>query len=175
MANPTHGGNLGRTPWRQLITGGFIGAVGGLFVLIARKLFLVRAPTTAEQSVLATPEVYQPGNPKTAFEPTDWELAPVGLIYVGIPVLLVISCFVLIAAYPTALSDVSRTLRINPPGPRLQTDPEGDLRRFRAEEDKRLNGYYWIDKQKGVAHIPIEQAMQKVARDGIAGFPKAQQ
>ncbi len=111
---------------------------------------------------------------KTAFEPTDWNVAPIAAIYVGVLMLLVISSFAIFIAYPNALPDVTRSLFINPPGPRLQTDEAADLRRFRAAEDARLNGYYWVDKQKGVAHIPIGEAMQKVARSGIDGFPKAQ-
>jgi hypothetical protein len=114
-------------------------------------------------------------NPGVAFEPSDWALRPVALVYVGTVVLLVISSLVLIVAYPNSLRDVGRAVRIAPPGPRLQTDAEGDLRRFRAEEDKRLNTYYWINKSEGVVHIPIEQAMRKLATTGIPGFPKGQQ
>jgi hypothetical protein len=33
---------------------------------------------------------------------------------------------------------------------------------WRAEHKKRLESYGWIDKAKGVAHIPIDQAMAKV-------------
>jgi hypothetical protein len=99
----------------------------------------------------------------------------VALIYVGTLVLLIVSAFVIMAGYPTALPDVGRTLRITPPGPRLQTDPERDLHRLRAKEERELNTYYWVDEQKGVVHIPIEQAMKKLAATGIPGFPKAQQ
>jgi hypothetical protein len=56
----------------------------------------------------------------------------------------------------------------------LQTDAEGDLARFRTEENQRLNSYYWIDKQKGTVHVPTEQAMRKLVQTGIPGFPKAQ-
>ncbi len=124
----------------------------------------------------ATPEAdARETRPNIAYEPTDWPVAPVALIYVGVLVLLVISPLVLILGYPGALPDVGRSLRINPPGPRLQTDADSDLQRFRAEEEKRLNSYYWIDKQKGTVHIPIEQAMKKLVADGIPGFPKEQQ
>lgn len=112
---------------------------------------------------------------KTDFEPSDWPLAPIVLIYFGILVLLVISTLVLIAAYPDSLPDADRTLRIAPPGPNLTTDPQADLRKFRAAENKQLNSYSWIDRQKGVVRIPIEQAMKKLATTGIPGFPKAQQ
>jgi hypothetical protein len=111
----------------------------------------------------------------TAYEPSDWSIGPVALVYAGLIVLLVISCTVLIAAYPRALPDVSRDLRTAPPGPRLQTNPGADLQRFRAEEQKRLDTYYWVDRQKGIVHIPIEQAMKKLAETGIPGFPQAQQ
>jgi hypothetical protein len=110
----------------------------------------------------------------TDFERTDWPLAPVGLVFLGSLALLVISCLVLIAAYPTSLPDVSRDLRISPPGPRLQTDPQRDLARFHADEARRLNTYYWIDRQKGIVHIPIEQAMHKLATTGVQGFPRGQ-
>src|SRR3569623_964254 len=36
------------------------------------------------------------------------------------------------------------------------------LEEWRAEHKKRLETYGWIDKAKGIAHIPIEQAMAKV-------------
>lgn len=116
----------------------------------------------------------QPENPTTDFEPTDWSLRPVALIYVAIPALLVVSCFVLIVAYPNALPDVDRTLHIAPPGPRLQIDAASDLQKFRADEERRLNTYYWIDRDKGIVHIPIENAMKKLATTGAPGFPKGQ-
>jgi hypothetical protein len=136
---------------------------------------LNRSQSAREQAIMANAEAEQSTRAKTAFEPSDWNVAPIAAIYVGVLLLLVISCFAMVIAYPNSLPDVSRVLHINPPGPRLQTDEAADLRRFRAEEDKRLNSYYWIDKQKGIAHIPIGEAMQKLARSGIDGFPKAQQ
>jgi hypothetical protein len=114
-------------------------------------------------------------NPAIAFEQADWPLKPVAALCIGVLVLIVISAFVLIAAYPTSLPDVDRKLTIAPPGPRLQTDAVANLRRFRAEEEKRLNGYSWIDKDKGVVRIPIEQAMKKLVTTGIPDFPQAQQ
>ncbi len=114
-------------------------------------------------------------NPATAYEPSDWDIGPVALIYAGLLALLVICCFVLIAAYPTALPDADRSLRGAPPGPRLQTNSGADLEQFRAEEQKRLDTYYWIDKQKAVVHIPIREAMKNLVQSGIPGFPKAAQ
>ena len=111
-------------------------------------------------------------NPKTAFEKSDWPLGTIALVLLGTLVFLVIAPFVLMGAFPRAVSDVSRALTVEPPQPRLQTNPPEDLAQFLVDEDKRLNTYYWIDKEKGIVHIPIEQAMQELAEQGIDGFPR---
>ena len=54
-----------------------------------------------------------------------------------------------------------------PPEPRLQPDPVADLAKVRVAEEQRLNSYGWVDKEKGVTHIPIEQAMELVVRRGL--------
>ncbi|HZR60724.1 MAG TPA: hypothetical protein VFA80_07230 [Xanthobacteraceae bacterium] len=154
-----------------------LAALGGLAaafvygVVKPRRLPPAHEPHSSE---VAPPKKAERENPTTDFEPTDWSLRPVALLYAAIPVLLVVSSFVLIWAYPNALPDVDRTLHMAPPGPRLQTDAAGDLQRFRADQERRLNTYYWIDKDKGIVHIPIEQAMKKLAATGVPGFPKAQ-
>lgn len=57
-----------------------------------------------------------------------------------------------------------------PPAPRLQVDPLGDLARQRAAEATILNGYGWVDRKGGVVRIPIEQAM-KMLVEQRAGLP----
>ena len=52
------------------------------------------------------------------------------------------------------------------PAPRLQTDPRRDLLEMRAEEDARLGGYGWIDRDAGRVHIPIDRAIALTAVDG---------
>ena len=56
-----------------------------------------------------------------------------------------------------------------PPTPRLQTDPEGELRALRADETRTLGRLEWIDPQSGLARIPIEDAMALVAELGTDG------
>ena len=47
------------------------------------------------------------------------------------------------------------------------------LDRWRAEHDARLNGYGWTDRVKGIAHVPIERAIEAVANGGLpAGAPR---
>jgi len=58
------------------------------------------------------------------------------------------------------------------PAPRLQPNPRADMEAFHAAEMQRLNGTGWIDKAGGVVHIPIADAMRKMAQDGIPGWPE---
>jgi len=113
-------------------------------------------------------------NPQTAYERKDWPIGVVGLIGLGTFLFLVVAPLVLWWAYPSALPDASRQLLVTPPAPELQTNPPQDLANFRAEEDRKLDTYYWVDKQNGIVHIPIAEAMKKLAEEGIDGFPKGQ-
>jgi hypothetical protein len=169
MADPTHSDSPNSGPARRR----FLGFSGFLAFLVWR--FLLPHGRRVEERPVAAGSAAQFENPNTAFEPSDWSLGPVALVYVAILLLLVISCLVLIVAFPDALPDVDRTLRISPPGPRLETNPQAELQRFRAEEERRLNTYGWIDKQKGIVRIPINEAMKKLARTGAPGFPERPQ
>ena len=60
-----------------------------------------------------------------------------------------------------------------PPQPRLQSTPRIDLQDMRAAEDRILNHYAWIDQGKGVVRIPIDQAMDVLARKGLPARPGA--
>lgn len=149
-------------------------AVGGVLSLIIWRALAPRGAAPATEPAVLVRQDDQQGESHPAFEPSDWTLWPVAAIYIGVIALLVISCLVLMVAYPTAMPDVPRTLRIAPPAPQLETDPHADLLRFRAAEQKRLDTYYWVDKQKGIVHIPIQQEIKKLAATGIPGFPKGQ-
>lgn len=74
--------------------------------------------------------------------------------------------------YPSSRLDGSLQLPLRPYSePRLQPDPTRDMRKFYAEEMRRLSSAGWQDASHEAAHIPIEQAMRDVAREGIAGWP----
>lgn len=151
-----------------------LAAIAALLALAMWRFLMPRAQEVQTKPAIAGAEGYQSQNSSVAFEPSDWALWPVALVYIGAIVLLVVSSLVLMIAYPSATRDVERAVRIAPPSPRLQTDPQGDLQNFRTAEDKRLNTYYWINKSQGLVHIPIGQAMRKLATAGIPGFPKEQ-
>jgi hypothetical protein len=46
--------------------------------------------------------------------------------------------------------------------------PVTDLQDMRAAEERVLKNYGWVDKQKGVVHIPIDQAKDMLAKRGGA-------
>src|SRR5262245_34685463 len=56
-------------------------------------------------------------------------------------------------AFPEGREPVAR--------PRFWVAPEDELKAMRADEDKMLHSYGWVDKQKGIARIPIEEAMKR--------------
>lgn len=53
------------------------------------------------------------------------------------------------------------------PEPRLQVDPHNELRQMRAAEEAVLNSYGWVDKDAGKVRIPIETAMEILAKKGL--------
>lgn len=118
---------------------------------------------------------YIQSNPDTQFEERDWRLRYILWIFLGTLAFLVIAPFILMAAFPGALPDQSKRLLVEPAAPRLQINTAADLERYMVVEDKRLRTYYWIDKKKGIVHIPIAAAMRKLVRTGIPGYPKAPQ
>lgn len=54
-----------------------------------------------------------------------------------------------------------------PPEPRLQVAPEEDLRALRAEEDTALHKPAWVNRGQGTARVPIDVAMEVIARRGL--------
>jgi hypothetical protein len=62
---------------------------------------------------------------------------------------------------------------VQPPrveGPPLQSAPQSELEAYRASQQSLLHAYRWVDRTRGVAQIPIEQAMRMLAeRNGARG------
>ena len=63
-----------------------------------------------------------------------------------------------------------------PPEPRLQgvpghpSDPQKDLRNKRAADIAENEKLQWLDKNAGIAQIPVEDAMKIVAEKGLPSF-----
>src|SRR2546421_11797464 len=61
---------------------------------------------------------------------------------------------------PVEFPLATAAMRRLPPEPRLQTDPRDDLANLRRNEDHILTSYGWIDRNKGIVRIPIDEAMR---------------
>ena len=60
---------------------------------------------------------------------------------------------------------------VPPAFPRLVTSEPAVLAEFRAQEDAFLAGWGWVEKDKGIARMPIGEAMKIVAARGLPKFP----
>ena len=59
-----------------------------------------------------------------------------------------------------------------PPEPRLQHDPAVDLQQLHARSMVMLHTYGWADRSRGAVRLPIERAMDLVARRGLPTRPR---
>jgi hypothetical protein len=53
-----------------------------------------------------------------------------------------------------------------PPEPRLQVDPQADYEEVLRTENRVLESYEWIDRERGTARIPIDRAMELFLKRG---------
>ena len=75
------------------------------------------------------------------------------------------------AAQPPAAEVVKSAVSEPAPSfPRLVESEPRVLAGFRAQEDALLTSYGWIEKDKGIARIPIGEAMRIVAERGLPKF-----
>ena len=65
--------------------------------------------------------------------------------------------------FPLAAGQANRL----PPEPRLQTNPRQDLSDLRSAEDTALTTYGWVDRNAGIARIPIAEAMKLTVKRGL--------
>ena len=54
-----------------------------------------------------------------------------------------------------------------PPQPRIEVEPFQQLIDVHAREEHVLSSYAWVDKQQGIVRIPIDQAIDAIAKKGL--------
>jgi hypothetical protein len=64
----------------------------------------------------------------------------------------------------TWLRTTSPPVEAVPSSPRLQANPGADLAAERRREEGLLTGYAWVDRKRGIARIPVQRAMEILAR-----------
>jgi hypothetical protein len=53
------------------------------------------------------------------------------------------------------------------PAPNLERDDEYEMKVYREEERAALANYGWVDPKAGIAHIPIDRAIEILAERGL--------
>jgi hypothetical protein len=114
---------------------------------------------------------------KVALSPAGHEPNDVGGNFIWTGATLVLGMVVALALlvlwlFPNAITD--RTLHLplpSYPNPQLQPSARQDMAKFYRQEMQSLNSTGWVDKAHGIVHIPIADAMRKVAQEGIPGWP----
>ena len=96
-----------------------------------------------------------------AVRPIAWVGAAIG----GTVILVACGVLLLLHLWNTA-PDAQRArmpYTVDVPGPTLQPAPQLDLAQYRAEKQRILDGAAWIDEKRGIARIPIADAMAMLA------------
>lgn len=115
----------------------------------------------------------EPMMPRARRETSDvpYRFAPIA--FGGLVLALVASALLAMWLYPQTTVDRRITSALpHPPSPQLQYDPSLQMTQFSAHETQWLNSTGWVDQSRGVAHIPIDEAMRRVAHDGIPDWPR---
>lgn len=68
--------------------------------------------------------------------------------------------------------DVDKMFKDNG-APMLETNERGQLRDYLMNQENQLNSYGWVDEKAGVAHIPIDRAMELTVQRGLPVYPQA--
>jgi hypothetical protein len=121
-------------------------------------------------------------NPEVAYDRTDLSARGIALFLIALAVAGIITHFVLWGAYRVLAKGDVEPAQPNPlvtsnkelprgdpsqtfPAPRLQPDPTADMAKFRASELQQL--YTYGKAEGGSMRIPIDQAMDAVAKQGL--------
>lgn len=117
------------------------------------------------------PQQMHPGH-----EATDAEIRPIVIFIVSLGVFIIIAMFMMSlmlnfmeSQHQAAQGEISPLVdqEQTPPQPRLQANPALDMEAMRQREEELLNSYQWIDENAGTFRIPIGQAMEIIAENGL--------
>jgi hypothetical protein len=118
-------------------------------------------------------------DPALGHETTDINVWAVGKFTIALAVVTMLSLVLLFglmkyfeSRYTPEVLTMFDPLKVFPE-PRLQRTPGPDLKAFRAQEDKVLDSYGWIDQSKGVVRIPIDRAIDVLAARGLPSAARA--
>src|SRR5438552_3495509 len=87
----------------------------------------------------------------------------IGLALIGILLIVGLLSLFIALSKSTGTSNILRSLIT--PSPEVSSGEM--LKQLRATEDAALNTYGWVDRSKGVVHIPIQHAIDLILERGL--------
>jgi len=140
-------------------------------------------------------------NPETSFEREDLSTRSVFVFMIGLAIVGLVIYFIIVGMYsfldkyehermttasplvpaaPTTMGPQSRVIskdymeKFKENGqPMLESDERGQFKDFLLRQEDQLNSYGWVDKDAGVAHIPIDRAMDLIVQRGLPVLPSS--
>jgi hypothetical protein len=124
-------------------------------------------------------------NPTVAHEHTDADSRSITQFGIALTFFLIVSQLVLWWVFssfskqqqrlsPPVPSIIRTQAPKEPPEPRLQANPQSDMRQMLQEENEILNHYGWVDPDRGIVRLPVERALDIVAQKGLPQFKAAE-
>jgi hypothetical protein len=104
------------------------------------------------------------------YEKRDLEPRTIALFAAGGAVVILLAAALAFWMVQSATKRYSARQSARPPAPaatpepRLQVQGSNDLREMRKAEESLLNTYGWLDREKGLVRIPVERAMELLAK-----------
>jgi hypothetical protein len=115
------------------------------------------------------------------YEPSDISVKTIALILLAFAIVSVMSIALVLWLHPLmqrqALAKagppagIVETTQLPPPAIQLQAQPLLDIAALHQHEDAVLDHYGWVDQAKGIAHIPIDEAMKRVVGQSLDAPP----
>ncbi|HXU30216.1 MAG TPA: hypothetical protein VN851_06540 [Thermoanaerobaculia bacterium] len=125
-------------------------------------------------------ETHNAAQAPKASDATDSELNAKAIVYVGVGTVVVTLVSMLLVWWlfqgfrklenaedpkPSALPEAAE--RLVPPSPRLEISPPENLKELREREATVLDAPSWIDETQGKVRLPIDLALDVIARRGL--------
>ena len=112
--------------------------------------------------------------PATGHEVRDASVRPVILTAIGLAIGATIASLIVYGVFqffaerpepqPNPLANAQEQV---PPPPRIEENPWSELQTLRAQEDRILSTYEWVDRKTGIIRIPIDRAMELQLQRGF--------
>lgn len=121
-----------------------------------------------------------PATTDRGYEHSDVAIRPLVMFLAGLALSLMIVCGVVAWMFylfeqgakktdpkPLPLAEQARPT----PGPLLQVSPRQDVELLREREQQILSSTEWVDRERGIARIPIDRAISLAAAGGLPEWP----